>query len=333
MAAPCRHFGACGGCALQHLAADSYTEFKRAMLLSAVKRLGYPGERVAPLVAVGAGARRRAEFTVRVAKGTVGIGFLRPRSHVLVDIAECPVSAEAVLAPLPTFRACVASLKKPGHVQSIAIADVGDGLDVMLTLAQRATGADREKLVAFAATTPNILRLSAEMPEGIERLHQSRAVRVRLGAAEVELPIGAFQQATALGQQAITERVLAHSAGFTKVADIYSGCGTYSFPLAEAGHRVSAYEGSVEMVTALHNAARQAGLESTVNATTRDLFKNPLNVAELNAFDAIVINPPRNGALPQFHMLAQSHVKRIIVVSCNPGHLRAGRPAPARGGL
>lgn len=317
LAAPCAHFGSCGGCALQHLPANTYRDFKRATLVSTLARLGYGTECVTDLIEAGPGARRRAEFTVRVAKGVVGIGFLRPRSHELVDIAACPVSSDAILALLPAFRHCVASLKKPGHVESIAIADLGHGLDVMLSLKERATGGDREKLIAFAGD-PRILRFSARSSAGIERLRQNGEVRIRLGAVEVELPIGAFQQATVLGQTAITERVLKHCHGFKRVADIYSGIGTYAFPLVEAGHQVEAYEGSVEMTTTLHNAARRANLENKVSATARDLFRQPLNVSELARFDAVVINPPRNGALPQFQSLAKSGVTRIVVVSCNP---------------
>ncbi len=317
IAPACQHFGQCGGCALQHLRAEAYGAFKRGILLRCVERLGYNTAQVAPLVEARPGARRRADFAISVRKGAVRIGFHAPRSHEIIDLQHCPVTADAILAILPAFRACAESLKKPGNVRGLMVTNTGRGLDLLVQVAVRPSAGDRVKLVAFAQTAP-VLRLSLQWGEVQERLAQSDEVTLDFGGVAVELGAGAFLQATALGQAALTERVLAHTEGCGLVADLYCGSGTYSFPLAKAGHRVRAYEGSTESITALRNAARRAGLEGTVEAEVRDLFRHPLPPAELARFDAVVINPPRNGALPQFQALAQSGVKRIVVVSCNP---------------
>ena len=50
----------------------------------------------------------------------------------------------------------------------------------------------------------------------------------------------------------------------------------------------------------------------------RDLFRRPLDVAELNRFEAVVLDPPRAGAKEQAPLLAASSVPRIAYVSCNP---------------
>ncbi len=49
----------------------------------------------------------------------------------------------------------------------------------------------------------------------------------------------------------------------------------------------------------------------------RDLFKRPLEPRELERFDAIVLDPPRAGALAQAKALAQARVRRIAYVSCD----------------
>jgi 23S rRNA (uracil1939-C5)-methyltransferase len=51
------------------------------------------------------------------------------------------------------------------------------------------------------------------------------------------------------------------------------------------------------------------------------LFKNPLVAAELNRFDAVVFDPPRQGAQAQARELAASRVPLVVAVSCNPGTL------------
>ena len=51
----------------------------------------------------------------------------------------------------------------------------------------------------------------------------------------------------------------------------------------------------------------------------RDLFRNPLTAAELDAFDAVVLDPPRAGAAAQSAELARAKVPRVVYGSCDPG--------------
>jgi 23S rRNA (uracil1939-C5)-methyltransferase len=50
----------------------------------------------------------------------------------------------------------------------------------------------------------------------------------------------------------------------------------------------------------------------------RDLYRRPLDTAELSRFAAVVLDPPRAGAEQQVRELANSTVQRIAYVSCNP---------------
>jgi 23S rRNA (uracil1939-C5)-methyltransferase len=51
----------------------------------------------------------------------------------------------------------------------------------------------------------------------------------------------------------------------------------------------------------------------------RDLYRRPLDVSELQRFDAVILDPPRAGAAEQVAQLAASAAVRIAYVSCNPG--------------
>ena len=55
-----------------------------------------------------------------------------------------------------------------------------------------------------------------------------------------------------------------------------------------------------------------------VHAVHRDLFRNPLQKAELDRFAAVLLDPPRAGAREQVLHLAQSVVPRVVYISCNP---------------
>ena len=72
------------------------------------------------------------------------------------------------------------------------------------------------------------------------------------------------------------------------------------------------------MLSAINQAWREnIGLKK-ITSRAQDLFKEPVGKEELNSFDAVIIDPPRVGAEAQSHELAQSHIKRISSISCNP---------------
>jgi len=55
-----------------------------------------------------------------------------------------------------------------------------------------------------------------------------------------------------------------------------------------------------------------------VSIERRDLFRSPLQVADLKTCGGVVFDPSRAGAEAQSHALVQSKVQRIVAVSCNP---------------
>lgn len=306
---PCPHFGTCGGCALQHLLPETYGEFKRGIALRAVEQLGVDRRVVQPLFESGPESRRRAEVKIAVANGEVRLGFMAARSHEVVDTPGCRVVEPAILQAMAAWKALLQAMKKPSVFKSIHFTAADNGLDVHLRMEGKAKPADMEMLRGFAASQP-VVRL---LMDG--QTLKAGEPQVNMGGMAVTLPPESFLQATQASQRRMVELVLKHCAGHRVVADLYCGCGTFSLPLAQAGHTVRAYEGGQEAVTVLFNAVRRGGLD--VTAQVRDLYAQPLTV-ELQGVEAVVINPPRNGALPQCKALGQSGVKKIVMVSCNP---------------
>jgi 23S rRNA (uracil1939-C5)-methyltransferase len=97
------------------------------------------------------------------------------------------------------------------------------------------------------------------------------------------------------------------------VADLFSGLGTFAFALDAA---VLAAEAARDAHLACRLAAGRA--QRPIEAVHRDLFRSPLRVEELRAFDGVVLDPPRAGAREQVAQIAQSAVGRVVYVSCNP---------------
>lgn len=320
---PCPHFGTCGGCALQRLSAETYTEFKRGIALKAAEQLGAEAGIVRPLFESGPASRRRAEVKIAVVNGEVRLGFMAARSHDVVDASGCRVVEPAILQAMAAWKALLQGMKRPSVFKSVHFTVTDNGLDVHLRMEGKPKPADMEALRSFAADQPIRLLMDGQTLKAGEPM-------VEMGGVPVSLPPDSFLQATQASQQAMVELVLKHCAGHRVVADLYCGCGTFSLPLAQAGHTVRAYEGGQEAVTALFNAARRGGL--SVTAQMRDLYAQPLAV-ELQGVGAAVINPPRNGALPQCRALAQSGVRKIVMVSCNPATFVRDAQALQAGGF
>ncbi len=127
------------------------------------------------------------------------------------------------------------------------------------------------------------------------------------------LPSGAFLQATRDGEAALVSAAREWLAGFGRSADLFSGLGTFAFALDGP---VAAFEAARDAHLACRAAAGRTG--GRVSAYHRDLFRNPLQPDEIDAFDAVLLDPPRAGAREQVAWIAASALKRVVYISCNP---------------
>jgi 23S rRNA (uracil1939-C5)-methyltransferase len=105
-----------------------------------------------------------------------------------------------------------------------------------------------------------------------------------------------------------------------RVGDLFSGLGTFTFPLAKRV-QVSAFDSDRRAIEGLQAATRRTTGLKPIEARVRDLFREPLSPKELDAFDAVVLDPPRAGAAEQSERLARSKVPVVIAVSCAPATL------------
>ncbi len=321
---PCRHFGdrpegGCGGCALQHIDAEAYRAWKLAQLEAALARHGIAADVIEPIAVSPPASRRRADLTASRKKEGVVLGFNARGSHRVVDLAECHVLRPSLVALFPPLRELLAPLMKPGDGAEVLLAATDSGADLVLVTAIEMGLGARERIAAFAQRhdATRVARAHPKRP-GVETLLERRPVRMIIGDVPVPLPPGAFLQATAEGEAALRDFVCAAAAQAKRVADLYAGIGTFTFPLATAGAKVHAIDAGKAESAAVAAAARAAILPG-VTAELRDLDKRPLDAAALSGFDAVVFDPPRAGAAAQARALASSRVPRVIAVSCNPG--------------
>ena len=139
---------------------------------------------------------------------------------------------------------------------------------------------------------------------------------IMIGAARVSLPPGSFLQATVAGEEALAALVGEHCKRAKHIADLFCGVGPFALRLA-ANSKVSAFDSETNAVAALQKAAQATSGLKPVKAEARDLFRRPLVLQELRDYDAVVFDPPRQGAQAQATQLAASKIPLVIAVSCN----------------
>jgi 23S rRNA (uracil1939-C5)-methyltransferase len=308
---PCRHFTICGGCISQDIPSADYLAAKREAVMSSLKRAGLGDVKVETVMPVPARSRRRAVFKiVRTAHG-IEIGFHAAKSHVIVDMQECLVLRQGLFDLIQQLRTRILPIFHEGEHAELHVIECDNGFDCALRW-ERKSSSDLVTAMARALKGLGIVRLILNK----DVLFEIAAPMIRFGEIAVTIPPHAFLQPTREGEAILTARVLAIIANAKNVADLFSGCGTFSLALA-AHARVHAVEQDRAMLEALAAGARKGIGLKPVTTEIRDLFKQPLMPQELNGYDAVTLDPPRAGAEAQARALAASKLRRLAYVACD----------------
>ncbi|WP_086617217.1 class I SAM-dependent RNA methyltransferase [Erythrobacter tepidarius] len=313
VAATCRHFSTCGGCQLQHADDVVLADFVRDRVVNAALGQGLRPEELLPVHLSPPHTRRRAGLHgLRTAKGAV-LGYREGGSHRVVDLAECPVLHPQLAALIVPLRGFIAA-HGPKAMVGIDLTLADQGVEVSLAHFPLDGLGPTEAALDFARDHA-LARLTVDQGYGPETLWEPEPVTVTLSGVPVSLPPGAFLQAT----QDAESRMAADAAEWLgdahRIADLFAGLGTFAFALRE-GRKVLGVEADRAAYLACKTAGALAG--GAVLALHRDLFRSPLQPAELNRFDAVLLDPPRAGARAQVAQIAASNLRRVVYVSCNP---------------
>jgi len=307
----CMHFGSCGGCALQHWSLAEYHLWKRSLVVEALEHAGVLAPVEQLIDAHGEGRRRAVLHARRGTHEVLEVGFTAPRAHQIVAIDRCPILAPGLERAVQVAWAIAEVLKPTNKPLDIQVTATDTGMDVDV----RGSGPLSPNCMSTLAALAEKHRLARITRHGELAVQRAQPI-LKVGRAQVPLPPGAFLQATTEGEAALARLAIGHMAGAKRVADLFAGIGTFALRLAETA-RVSAAELEPGAVRALTRAAQTTPGLKPVEATARDLFRRPFMAAELKAFDAVLFDPPRQGAEAQARELAKSGVPSIVAVSCD----------------
>jgi 23S rRNA (uracil1939-C5)-methyltransferase len=311
----CRHFGSCGGCRLQHLPADLYHRFRIQQVIGELvrRRIRFPEPRLIP---VPPARRRRVRLAWRRER-RLELGYRALRAHRIVEVQECPVADPWIVGLLPELKPLLFSLNGAGRQGEVVITRLPDGLDLLLRLDRALRLDDRERLAAFARAH-RLVRLSVALADAPpEPLVVHRLPQLLYGSVRVTVPADAFLQATEEGEQALRECVGRAIWEGARLLDLFAGLGALSLPFRARLQALHLVEGAAAAVASLREAVARSQV-SGVSVEERDLAQSPLRPEELNAFDLIVLDPPRAGAAAQVREIAASRIGEVVYISCNP---------------
>ncbi len=309
--APCSHFKTCGGCLTQHIDGAFLADWKRDLVGDALAKQGLSTELRATITSPPQ-SRRRAVFTGKRTKNGAFLGFHARGTSQVVPINSCTLLHPDISAGFDGLKALVKLGASRKSEVRIAVTTSLGGLDISVNDALPLEN-DLQSQVVKITHDHGFSRVFWNGEVILERMPAQQ----QFGAALVTPPNGSFLQATQDGEAALVQTVQDIIGSAKQVADLFSGCGTFTLPLAKTAEMV-AFESDRAMLAALDKGWRAAVGLKKVDTITRDLFRNPLLEDELKPFDAVVIDPPRAGARAQAEQLASSSVNKIAFVSCYP---------------
>lgn len=327
---PCRHFGRCGGCSLQHLAPAAQVASKQQVLSDNLARIGRtePEAWLDPILGPDRGYRRRARLGVRDVpkKGGVLVGFRERRRSYITPLDDCLTLDRRIAALLPALRGLVAGLSRPDRLPQIEVAAGDSAAALVFRHLEPLTGADLERLRGFAQAHDVQVHLQPDAPESVHALWPVPAPALGYALPEFDVRLvfrpTDFIQVNAEVNRRLVSRAIELLAlePDDNLLDLYCGLGNFTLPAARRARRVLGIEGEAGLIA-----------RARANAESNGLANADFRAADLSAqapaawgdfrFDKLLLDPPRTGAIEAIRALPADGPRRIVYVSCNPATL------------
>lgn len=309
----CEYFGKCGGCPLYFYNEDYYYSVKKEKLAKNIRNSGYDfdSSKIRNFK-VGIGKRRRINLKYRNV-----FGFYGENSIDIIKIDSC-------INITKNLNKVVELLKnmKFSNLESVDVFDTEIIVNINFIFNNEPKIEEFKQLDIFKNKNFVVFYTYKDKEKYVPIVGNSDDIKINLGGFELILPQNCFLQATRESQDfmidVIKNEVLALNKDSIKIADLYCGVGTYSFPLSKiTKSRIYSFEGNFNMVENMKKNIIANKIKN-IFPVQQDLFNQPLQKSELDEFDIIIINPPRNGAENQCKNIVKSTTKKVIYVSCDP---------------
>ena len=326
----CKHFGICGGCALQHLDPAAQIAAKQHVLLENFERIGkgQPSVILPALTDSPWGYRRKARLSAKFVekKGRMLVGFRETNGRYVADIERCEVLHPAVGERIAAITTMLESLEGKREIAQIEVA-AGDNLVALVFRhLQPVSDADTQALIAFGQANDLAIFLQPGGIDSVAPLWPADAqLRFELPAYDVALdfrPLDFIQVNGGMNRRMIDHALaLLDPQPTDRVLDLFCGLGNFTLPLARRAAQVVGVEGEAGLVQRARDNAARNGI---ANATfySADLAADQRATAWAKAdYELLLLDPPRSGADAVLEYLPRKSTRRVVYVSCHPASL------------
>jgi len=330
LAPDCKHYAECGGCQLQHWQPQQQIVFKQKAVLEQLELWGgvKPKHVLPPIISPTQGYRRCARLGTFYGEEGVTLGFRQRNSNQLVTIRDCTVLApelNCLLAPLTQWLERLESSKAVTHIELIHT-------ETQTTVILRHTKAlaveDLDSLHALCAKWHFSAWLQGDDKVLTDLQGAPADPRLVYSLVDFDLELGFHPLDFVQVNSSVNARMVAQALqllslkGAERVLDLFCGIGNFTLPIAQHCAEVIGIEAVETMVERGRENAARAGLANAqfIAANLLTLSQNRLR-ATCGKIDAVLLDPPRDGAKEIIDKLPQLSPKRIVYVSCNPATL------------
>jgi len=307
----CGHFPRCGGCSAQHISKNHYTQWKIGIIEKAMKTRGLKTTLKDLIDAHGAG-RRRVTFHGNKNKTGISAGFMSAKTNDILNIDNCPVLSPDLETAINVARDIIRMMQINHKSLDILLTQTATGIDCNIDGIQN-SGQQFFSEISEITYKYDLARVTVERETVIE----TRSPIIFAGDSKIVLPPKSFLQPTKYGEEILVDLVLKNTQEASHVLDLYCGIGPFTLAIAQKTP-VYSFDNDAMAINALTKAANNTSGLKPIKAERRNLKANPLLPYELDMFDIIVLDPPRQGAFEQIKQILLSKVNNIIYVSCNP---------------
>ena len=330
---PCPHFGTCGGCSMQHLGLAGQTAAKQRVLEDALWHIARlrPEQLFAPIAGTAWGYRLRARLSVRyvASKGGALVGFREKHSSYVTPMDSCAVVPPHVSALIPALKTLIEGMSRRDRIPQIEVAVAGLRTALLLRHLEELTAGDLDRLRQFADAHGIVWYLQAKGPDTVILFHPPDVPMLSYELPDFGLELlfdpAEFTQVNHGVNRMLVRRAMAllkPQAG-ERIGDLFCGLGNFALPIARLGACVVGIEGSAGLVRRAQENAARNGLTERCDFVVANLFEaTEESLTALGAFDKLLIDPPREGAIALVKALsAAAAPRRIVYVSCSPATL------------
>jgi len=326
----CKHFGVCGGCALQHLDPAAQIAAKQNVLLENFERIGKVQARdiLPPLTDSPWGYRRRARLSAKFVekKGRMLVGFRETNGRYVADIERCEVLHPAVGERIAAITALLESLDGKRDIPQIEVSAGDNLIALVLRHLQPLSDADSQALIAFGQANDLAIFLQPGGIDSVAPLWPAGAqLNFDLPAYEVTLdfrPLDFIQVNGGMNRRMIDHALaLLDPQPSDRVLDLFCGLGNFTLPLARRAAQVAGVEGEAGLVQRARDNATKNGITNTTFHSA-DLAVDQRATAWAKAdYELVLLDPPRSGADAVLDYLPRKSTRRVVYVSCHPASL------------